>query len=200
MKLNHSPKVTATSVDPHLDLEKIRLECQELVKNRAKISAGMATIPVPFLDVAVDATLLTKLLPEISERFTLIDNAKEAAMLDSKDARFNSFKNSLLSFGGLVATRGMAKKTFQGFTGRLIGRQVSKYVPLGGSMVAATMSYMIFKKIAFNHIDECYELAKQLQQKQNQQSQNQSQQQKQNQQQNQQQEQNQNQNQQNQSQ
>lgn len=166
MNLSNSPKVTATSIDPDLDLEKARKDCQELVKSRAKISAGMATIPVPFLDVAVDSALLTKLLPEISQRFGLIDDAKEAANLDSKDARFDSFKNSLLSFGGLVATRGMAKKTFQGFTGRIIGKQVTKYIPLGGSMVAATMSYMIFKKIAFNHIDECYKLAKELQDKQ----------------------------------
>lgn len=162
-----SPKVTATSVDPNLDLEKVRKECQQLVKSRAKISAGAATIPVPFLDAAVDGALLTKLLPEISEKFGLIDNAKEAANLDSKDARFNSFKDSVLSFGGLVATRGIAKKTFQGFTGRMIGKQVAKYIPLGGTMVAATMSYMVFKKIAFNHIEECYKLAKQLQAKQN---------------------------------
>ena len=32
-------------------------------------------------------------------------------------------------------------------------------------MVAATMGYMIFKKIAFDHINECYKLAKNLQQK-----------------------------------
>lgn len=156
-------KVTATYIDPNINLDKIRQECQEIVKTRAKISAGVATVPVPFLDAAVDGALLTKLLPEISERFGLIDSAKEAALLDNKDTRFKSFKDSVLSFGGLVAMRGMTKRTIQGFTGRLIGRQVTKYIPLGGSMVAATMSYMIFKKIAFNHIEECYKLAKQLQ-------------------------------------
>lgn len=164
MNLNGTPTPTATYVDPSLDLDKIRRECQELVKTRAKVSAGMATIPVPFLDVAVDATLLTKLLPEISERFGLIEKKTDAANLDNKDARFESFKNSVLSFGGLVAARGIAKKTFQGFGSRIISKQVSKYIPFGGSMVAATMSYMIFKKIAFNHIEECYLLAKRLQQ------------------------------------
>lgn len=164
MNLNSTPTPTATYVDPSLDLDKIRRECQELVKSRAKVSAGIATIPVPFLDVAVDAGLLTKLLPEISERFGLIEKKADAAQLDSKDARFDSFKNSLLSFGGLVAARGIAKKTFQGFGGRIISKQVTKYIPMGGTMVAATMSYMIFKKIAFNHIDECYALAKKLQQ------------------------------------
>ncbi len=155
---------TATYIDPNLDLDKIRRECQELVKTRAKVSAGIAAIPVPFLDVAVDATLLTKLLPEISERFGLIDKKSDAANIDNKDARFKSFKDSLLSFGGLVATRGIVKQTFQGFGGRIISKQVAKYVPFGGSIVAGTMSYMIFKKIAFNHIDECYKLAKRLQQ------------------------------------
>lgn len=164
VQLNGAPKPTATYVDPDLDLDKIRRECQALVKSRAKVSAGIAAIPVPFLDVAVDASLLTKLLPEISERFGLIEKRRDAAHIDSKDARFQSFKDGILSFGGLVAARGLAKKTFQGFGGRAIGKQVTKYVPLGGSMVAATMSYMIFKKIAFNHIDECYRLAKKLQQ------------------------------------
>lgn len=163
MNFNAAPTPTATYIDPNLDLEKIRRECQELVKSRAKVSAGMATIPVPFLDVAVDATLLTKLLPEISERFGLIESKADAAHIDSKDDRFNSFKDSILSFGGLVATRGIAKKTFQGFGGRMLTRQIKKFIPLGGTVVAATMSYMVFKKIAFNHIDECYKLAKKLQ-------------------------------------
>lgn len=163
MDFNTTPTPTVSYVDPNLDLDKIRRECQALVKSRAKVSAGMATIPVPFLDVAVDATLLTKLLPEISERFGLIESAKDAAHIDSKDNRFKSFKNSILSFGGLVASRGIAKQTIQGFGGKFVGKQVSKYIPLGGSMVAATMSYMVFKKIAFNHIDECYKLAQKLQ-------------------------------------
>ncbi|MDO4251024.1 MAG: hypothetical protein Q4C68_05890 [Moraxella sp.] len=164
MSFTHSVVPTVTYVDPSLDLEKVRRECQVLVKSRAKISAGIATIPVPYLDVAVDAGLLSKLLPEISERFGLIEKKSDAAHLDSKDARFDSFKTSILSFGGLVAARGIAKKTLQGFGGRIIGKQVTKYIPFGGSIVAGTMSYMIFKKIAFNHIEECYQLAKKLQQ------------------------------------
>lgn len=165
MNFNHKPIPTATYIDPTLDLQKIRLECQELVKSRAKISAGVATIPVPFLDVAVDGALLGKLLPEISERFGLIEKVSDAGQLGNKDARFEAFKNALISFGGLVATRGIVKKTFQGFTGKFISKQVTKYVPLGGQIVAGTMSYMIFKKIAFAHIDECYVLAKEIQAK-----------------------------------
>lgn len=165
MNFNQKPTASVSYIDPNLDLQKIRLECQELVKTRAKISAGVATIPVPFLDVAVDSALLGKLLPEISERFGLIEKKADAAHISSKDARFEAFKNGLISFGGLIATRGIIKKTFQGFTGKFISKQVTKYVPLGGQIVAGTMSYMIFKKIAFTYIDECYVLAKEIQAK-----------------------------------
>ena len=65
-----------------------------------------------------------------------------------------------------MATRGIVKKTVQGFGGRIVAKQVTKFIPLGGQMVAATMGYMIFKKIAFDHIEQCYNLAKDIQQKQ----------------------------------
>ena len=63
----------------------------------------------------------------------------------------------------MIAARGVVNKTIQGFGGRFIGKQISKFIPLGGSMVAASLGYMIFKKIAFDHIEECYNIAKQSQ-------------------------------------
>lgn len=151
----------ATQIDPTLDLEKIRSECQSLAKSRAKVSAGAAVIPLPFLDVAVDVAMLTKLLPEITERFGL----KDKANLDTstKEARKQNIKDRIVSVGGLIAARGVVNKTIQGFGGRFIGKQISKFIPLGGSMVAASLGYMIFKKIAFDHIEECYNIAKQSQ-------------------------------------
>ena len=66
------------TIDPSLDLDKVKEECKALVKKRAKISAGVAIIPVPFFDVAVDASMLTQLLPDISERFGLIEGRQSA--------------------------------------------------------------------------------------------------------------------------
>lgn len=166
--MNTTPAVEKLpkTIDPELDLDKVKKECQELVKKRAKFSAGVAVVPVPFFDVAVDAGMLTMLLPEISERFGLIENASEAANLEHTDSRFKDFTDRAVSFAGLMATRGIVKKTIQGFGGRIAAKQVTKYIPLGGQMVAATMGYMIFKKIAFDHINECYKLAKKIQQEQ----------------------------------
>ncbi|WP_296402297.1 hypothetical protein [Psychrobacter sp.] len=154
------------SIDPSLNLDKIKKECEQLVKKRARFSAGAAIIPVPFVDMAIDAGMLTQLLPEISARFGLIPQPEAAIDLDSKEVHWNEMKNRAVDFAGLMATRGVLKKTVQGYGGRIVAKQVTKFVPLGGQMVAATMGYMIFKKIATEHINECYNLAKSLQQKQ----------------------------------
>ncbi len=51
MKLDKLPE----TIDPSLNLEQVRQECRRLVKKRSFISAGVATVPVPFFDVVVDA-------------------------------------------------------------------------------------------------------------------------------------------------
>ncbi|AWT48766.1 DUF697 domain-containing protein [Psychrobacter sp. YP14] len=154
------------TIDPDLNLEQVKKECEQLVKKRAKYSAGAAIIPVPFMDVAIDAGILTQLLPEISERFGLISERESAIDLDAKEVHWNEMKNRAVDFAGLMATRGVVKKTVQGYGGRIVAKQVTKFIPLGGQLVAATMGYMIFKKIANDHINECYKIAKSIQQKQ----------------------------------
>lgn len=153
---------TAKDFDPTINLEKVRAECQELAKSRAKISAGVAIIPLPFLDVAIDVGMLSKLLPEITKKFGL-EEPTDPHSTASEAARRQTIQDRILAVGGLVATRGVVNKTIQGFGGRIIGKQVAKYIPLGGQMVAATIGYMIFKKIAFDHIEQCYQVAKEAQ-------------------------------------
>ncbi len=151
-------KPFATHIDPSINLEAVRHDCQNLAKSRAKISAGVAIIPLPLLDVAIDVAMLSKLLPEISRRFGLSESEHIQAQNEQ------NLKEKIIAVGSLVAARGVVNKTVQGFGGKFIGKQVSKYVPFGGQLVAATLGYMIFKKIAFDHIEECYAIAKKAQQ------------------------------------
>lgn len=147
-------KPTAKTTNPNLNIEQVRLECKEMVKSRAKISAGVAIIPVPFLDVAIDVAMLSKLLPEISDRFGLEDGNL------SETERQQNLTDRIMAISGLVATRGVVNQTVKGFGTRIVGKQIAKYVPLGGQIVAGTLGYIIFKKIADDHIETCYKIAK----------------------------------------
>lgn len=166
MKTTPTAEKLPNTIDPNLDLDEVKQECIALVKKRARYSAGVAIVPVPFFDVAVDAGMLTQLLPDISERFGLLKDRQGAVDLESRAIHWKELKNRTVDFAGLMATRGIVKKTVQGFGGRIAAKQVTKFIPLGGQLVAATMGYMIFKKIANDHINECYNLAKDIQTKQ----------------------------------
>ena len=157
-----SAKNSTKTIDPKLDLEKIKRECEAMIKSKAKMSAVAAVVPVPLLDVAVDAGLLSKLLPEISAKFGLIKQP-EAVDLNN-GTQVNQLKDKAVDLAKLVVTRSIAKKTFQGFGSRIIAKQLTKFVPFGGQLVAGTIGYLMFKKIAENHINECYQKAKKLQQ------------------------------------
>ena len=49
--------------------------------------------------------------------------------------------------------------------GKVLTKQVTKFIPLGGQIVAASLGYIVMKKVAEAHVQECYHLAKRIQQK-----------------------------------
>lgn len=162
MKLEKLPE----SIDPDLDLDKVREECFELVKQRAYVSAGAAVVPVPFMDVIIDAGMLSQLIPEISARFGLAEERLEAIDLQAREIHWQEMRSRALEFMGMVATRGVLRKSIQSTVGKVVSKQVAKFVPLGGQMVAGYLGYAVLKKVANDHVDECYRLAKRIQDKQ----------------------------------
>ena len=129
MKTAPAAEKLPNTIDPNLDLEQVKKECLAMVKRRARVSAGVAIVPVPFFDVAVDASMLTMLLPEISERFGLLKDRQGAIDLESREVHWKELKNRTVDFAGLMATRGIVKKTVQGFGGRIAAKQVTKFIP-----------------------------------------------------------------------
>lgn len=142
------------------ELEIIRKECRTLVRKRAVVSAGVAVLPVPLLDVVVDAGILTVLIPEISQRFGLAVEQIEAMEETRQGLTWEAIRTRGAQFVGLVMTRALVRKTVQGFAGRLVSRQVAKFVPFGGQIVAAGLGYLVMRQIAYRHIDDCFEVAK----------------------------------------
>lgn len=142
------------------ELERIRDECRHLVRSRALVSAGAAVIPVPFLDVAVDARILMLLLPEISHRFGLDPEGLRRMDTEHQATAWRSIRQRGSQLIGIVITRQLVRKTFLGFAGRYAARQVAKFIPLGGQLVAAGLGYFVMRKLAYNHIDDCYAVAR----------------------------------------
>jgi uncharacterized protein (DUF697 family) len=156
-------KTLPEEIDPKKNLDLIRIECEEMAQKRAYLSAGAAIVPVPFADVVIDAGMLSQLLPEISERFGLSKDRMESFSIQQREIHWQEMRSRAAEFVGLVATRGVVKRSIQGAASKILTKQVAKFIPLGGQMVAAGLGYTIMKKVAHDHIDECYRLASRIQ-------------------------------------
>ncbi|MCJ8162579.1 hypothetical protein [Acinetobacter zhairhuonensis] len=163
MKIDNLPD----SIDASLNLEHIRTECLELVQKRAYVSAGAAVIPVPFFDVMVDVGILSQLIPEINARFGLAPEQISVFDLETKQVHWQELRKRGFEFSGLIVARTAVKSSLHNVASKMITKQVTKYIPLGGQLVAASLGYFVMKKVAEAHVEDCYKLAKSIQQKKN---------------------------------
>ncbi|MCC6374067.1 MAG: hypothetical protein IT465_04525, partial [Moraxellaceae bacterium] len=138
----------------------IKEQCRALARKRALVSAGVAVVPVPFLDVVVDASILTVLIPEISQRFGLAPEQIEAFDPETKKVVWSEVAKRGSQFIGLVVTRTVVRQSVQSMATKVISKQVAKFIPFGGQMVAAGLGYFVLRRIVYQHIDDCYAVAK----------------------------------------
>ncbi|ENV13869.1 MULTISPECIES: hypothetical protein [Acinetobacter] len=162
MKLDKFPD----QIDPSLNLEQIREECLELIKKRAYMSAGAAVIPVPFLDVLIDVGILSQLIPEINARFGLAPEQVSVFDPKTKQVQWDELRKRGVQFSGFVVARTAVKKSINNVAAKYITKQVTKFIPLGGQLIAASLGYFVMKKVAEAHVEDSYKLAKNIQQKQ----------------------------------
>ena len=162
MKLDKFPD----QIDPSLNLEQIREECLELIKKRAYMSAGAAVIPVPFLDVLIDVGILSQLIPEINARFGLAPEQVSVFDPKTKQVQWDELRKRGVQFSGFVVARTAVKKSINNVAAKYITKQVTKFIPLGGQLIAASLGYFVMKKVAEAHVEDSYKLAKNFQQKQ----------------------------------
>lgn len=142
------------------ELDAIRRDCQRLARRKARVSAGAAIVPVPLLDVAADIRLLSRLLPEISERFGLSPDKIREMPTEQREKVHWHMRNRRTGFFGQLMMRTLVRRNLQRFLGRLMTTQVAKFIPFAGSLVAGTLGYLTLQQIADRYIDECYEVAK----------------------------------------
>lgn len=142
------------------ELDAIREECRQLVKKKARQSATVAVLPVPILDLAADARLFSRLLPQITRRFGLTPEQIEQMPSAQREKVHWHLQQHQPGFFGQAATSVLVRKNLLAQAGRLAIRQVAKFVPVTGSLVAGTLGYLVLKKMANQYIEDCYEVAR----------------------------------------
>lgn len=148
---------------PRADLSAVARRCRQLVRRRALLAAGVATVPVPGLDWVTDVGILVRVLPQINEAFGLSE--AQIARL-APDRRLVVYK-AISAAGGLLVgrliTQDLVLKLVKLVGVRLTTQQAAKYVPLAGQAVSAALTYSALVYVCEQHIRQCLDVARQLQ-------------------------------------
>jgi len=148
--------VTGAEIDP------ARLRCLALVKKRAAMSAAVAAVPIPGLDLLADITGFAALVDEVNAEFGLTQ--KQIERLNPR-LRIIAYK-AAASVGGMLVgklvTRGVVLRVFQRVAGRMAVKTSAKMVPIAGQIASAAIGYTLFKRMGTQHVEACVAVAREL--------------------------------------
>src|SRR5690606_29027587 len=144
-------------------LGKTRAECRQLISRRAPLSAAAAVVPVPGVDVGTDVAILTKVIPIINARFGLTASDVDALSPELKKlVVVGGTSMGLGLVGRVLSTDRIINILVRLGAKKLAGKYGAKYVPLIGSAISASISFVVLRKVGNQHIEECYEIARRL--------------------------------------
>jgi uncharacterized protein (DUF697 family) len=159
--------MVAAARKPLLDLtpaqEQARSRARSLLAKRALVAAAAGALPVPGLDWAVDAALLSKLLPQISQEFGL--SPTQIDQLTPKQRERVQIAISLIggTLIGKFLTKELLVKAAKAVGMRLTAAQAAKFVPLAGTVISASLNYAAVRWLGEQHIKDCLTVVQQAQ-------------------------------------
>ena len=122
-------------------------------------SAAVGAVPGPGLDWAADATLLSRVIPQISAEFGLsVTQLDRLAPYDRERIQKAAAAVGALLVGRLV-TRELLMRLARHAGVKLTAQQAAKYVPIVGQAVSATLSYAALRALGEMHIRDCVQVA-----------------------------------------
>ena len=118
-------------------------------------------MPVPGLDWAVDAALLSKLIPEINKEFGLTPDQLD--QLDPK--KREQVQKAVAMVGSVLIGKFISKdlviKAATKIGVRLTTKQLAKFVPFAGQIVSAAFGYAAIRYFGEEHMKDCIRVARQ---------------------------------------
>ncbi len=131
-----------------------------LLHRRALVAAAAGAVPVPGFDWAVDAALLSRLVPAINAQFGLTPLQLDSLTPNKREQvqKATAMVGSMLI--GKLITRDLVLRAAKAVGVRLSAAQAAKFVPLAGQAVSALMGYTTIRYLGEQHIKDCVQVAK----------------------------------------
>jgi hypothetical protein len=132
---------------------------RKLLNRRALVGAAAGAVPVPGLDWAVDAALLSRLVPAINAQFGLTPQQLDALPAHQREQVQKAVATVGSVLVGKFVTRDMVVAMAKRLGMRMTTKAAAKYVPIAGQAVGALMSFAAIRYLGEEHIKDCVRVA-----------------------------------------
>lgn len=133
---------------------------RKMLHRKALIAAAASSLPLPGLDWAADAALLTRLLPQVSREFGLTPEQIETLHPEKREHVQKAIAMAGSVLIGKFITRDMVLKLATSVGLRMTGKQAAKFVPLAGQAISASLGYAALRYLGEQHLRDCVVVVK----------------------------------------
>lgn len=141
------------------DLDEVARRCRKLVMQRALVSAGATVVPIPGFDLLVDVGVLVRMLERVNAEFGLTPAQIEALAPKKRLTVYKAAETLGATAVGRAITREIVALMMRSVARRFAAKATTRYVPLAGQALAASMSFLALKYLGDRHIDDCLKVA-----------------------------------------
>lgn len=144
----------------HASLTAAVLRGRKLLHRRALVAAAAGAVPIPGLDWAVDAALLTRLIPKINAEFGLLPDQLDRLTPHERERVQKAVALVGTVLIGKFITRDLVIKAAKTVGLRLTASQATRYMPIAGQVVSALMGYTAIRYLGEEHLKDCVRVAR----------------------------------------
>jgi uncharacterized protein (DUF697 family) len=144
------------------EISQVRERCRGLVRKRAMVSAGVAAVPLPGVDVLSDLATFALLIEEINKAFGLTPAQVERLQPRLRIVVYEAAASIGGMLVGKIVTRQLVLRLFKKSGLKIAAKSVAKFVPFAGQIASAAIGYTLFQKMGYQHVEACVKVAEEV--------------------------------------
>ena len=143
-------------------IDAARERCREMVRQRALVSAGVAAVPLPGVDILSDLTTFTVLVEEVNKEFGLSQQQIERLNPRMRVLAYQTAASVGGMLVGKLVTRGLVLQLFKRAGIKIAAKTAAKVVPFAGQVASAAIGFALFRRMGYQHVEACEKVAREL--------------------------------------
>ncbi|PTK27390.1 DUF697 domain-containing protein, partial [Staphylococcus saprophyticus] len=134
---------------------------QALVRKKSVLSSSISIVPIPGLDFGVDIKLMRDIIEDVNKIYGLDHKQVSNMGDDMKERVLAAAAIQGSQFIGKKISNAILKVVVRDVAKRVAAKQ-TKWFPVVGQAISASISYYFMKKIGDEHIQKCEKVVKEL--------------------------------------